>query len=192
VRNSLQDSHGNTPPAAAYAALTASSKLQHLDISYCALPAGMWQHMFPTGRQLSDLHSVVVGGVGGGGLPSTVSPAPEGSRLVSGCPGLQSLQMGVLQGSVELLAPLTGLSGLHTLRCNWGDATTEVVQAVCQLTGLREVDVEECERIREEGLLVQLTQLNQLTSLRLWPLLRFWPGRFKGQINLSGEVNTCQ
>jgi hypothetical protein len=43
------------PPAAAYAALTASSKLQHLDISRATMPAGAWQHVFPAGRQLPHL-----------------------------------------------------------------------------------------------------------------------------------------
>jgi hypothetical protein len=43
------------PPAAAYAALTASSKLQQLDISSCVLPAGVWQYVFPVGRQLPHL-----------------------------------------------------------------------------------------------------------------------------------------
>lgn len=31
-------------PAEAYSALTASSKLQHLDFSVCVLPTGAWQH----------------------------------------------------------------------------------------------------------------------------------------------------
>jgi hypothetical protein len=39
-------------PADAYAALTASSKLQHIEISECILPAGAWQHIFPHGKLL--------------------------------------------------------------------------------------------------------------------------------------------
>jgi hypothetical protein len=38
------------PPAAAFSALTASSKLHHLDVAYWALPAGAWKHVFPAGR----------------------------------------------------------------------------------------------------------------------------------------------
>lgn len=34
-----------SPPAAAFAAVTASSKLQHLDISRCTVPAGVWQYL---------------------------------------------------------------------------------------------------------------------------------------------------
>jgi hypothetical protein len=36
----------------AYNGLTASSKLQHLNIEGMVLPAGVWQHVFPAGRQL--------------------------------------------------------------------------------------------------------------------------------------------
>jgi hypothetical protein len=40
------------PPAAAYAALTACSKLHTLNLSDCVLPAVVWQHLFSAGRQL--------------------------------------------------------------------------------------------------------------------------------------------
>jgi hypothetical protein len=53
---------GGSPPAA-YAALTAGSKLQRLDIRYCTLPAGAWQHIFPAGRQLLHLQMLDLGGV---------------------------------------------------------------------------------------------------------------------------------
>lgn len=43
------------PPPEAYAALTASSTLRHLDITMCRMPAGAWQHILPTGRQLQHL-----------------------------------------------------------------------------------------------------------------------------------------
>jgi hypothetical protein len=42
-------------PAEAYSALTASSKLQHLEVSECILPAGAWQHMAPTGKLLQGI-----------------------------------------------------------------------------------------------------------------------------------------
>jgi hypothetical protein len=41
LHHSLLEGEDSTPPAAAYAALTASSKLQHLDIRECILPAGV-------------------------------------------------------------------------------------------------------------------------------------------------------
>jgi Ran GTPase-activating protein (RanGAP) involved in mRNA processing and transport len=51
------DADGNLP-ATAYSALTASSKLQHLDISNCVVPIGVWHHMFPVGKVLAHLHDL--------------------------------------------------------------------------------------------------------------------------------------
>jgi hypothetical protein len=160
--SSLQAVEGSNPPASAYAALTASSKLQHLDISGCTLPAGVWQHLFPTGKQLPHLQSLSI--TGAKQASGAYAQAPESSRLVSCCPGLDCLLMGLLQGSADLLAALTGLSRLQTLRCGWDEGTAEVVQAVYQLTGLRQLDVWGSALIWEEGSLLQLTQLKQLTS----------------------------
>jgi hypothetical protein len=42
----------------AFSALVASSKLQHLDMSTCCLPGCVWQHLFPAGWQLQQLHSI--------------------------------------------------------------------------------------------------------------------------------------
>ena len=42
MHHSLLEGEDSSPPASAYAALTASSKLQHLDIRECILPAGVW------------------------------------------------------------------------------------------------------------------------------------------------------
>jgi hypothetical protein len=178
---SLRAVERTNPPASAYAALTASSKLQHLDISSCTLPAGAWQHLFPTGRQLPSLQSLNIGGVM---QPSGAFAAPEGSCLVSCCPRLQSLQMRFLQCSAELLAPLQGLSGLQLLHMSCPDITAicRVLQAVCQLTGLRELGVWGPWRIKDEGSLLQLTQLRQLTMLHI-PM-----GHNGDAIHLSGEI----
>jgi hypothetical protein len=127
-----------TAPAAAYSALTASSKLKHLNVNRCMLPTGVWQHVFPAGRQLPHLQELDVG-------YCTVhtsedlaaAAAPEGSRLVSCCPALRSLQMQQLQYSAELLAPLTGLSGLHELYMRPANESPEGLEVVYQLTGLR-------------------------------------------------------
>jgi hypothetical protein len=100
-----------SPTAQAYSALTDSSQLQYLQLSE-ELPPGVWQHMFPAGRQLPHLRVLNVNHVR---LPTSPAPAPEGRRLVACCPGLQELYMWGLQYSTELLAPLTGLSSLHTL-----------------------------------------------------------------------------
>jgi hypothetical protein len=188
----LNLAHGLIPgfhddvPAAAYSALTASSNLQHLDISKCTLPAGVWQHVFPDGRQRPLLQSLNISS-----MQQALSPsgayfnyrtdsmlAPEGSRLVSCCPGLQSLNMlnllqsnGFLSSAFQL-APLQGLSGLHTLHLTAGGPRADgALKVVCQLTGLRELSLD-VSRTQAEGLL-QLTRLVQLTALTFW-------GRFNG------------
>jgi hypothetical protein len=179
--NCLLAVEGSNSPASAYAALTASSKLQHLDVCHCTLPAGVWQHVLPTGRQLPNLQSLSIRGAKQPG--SYVDLTPEGSRLVSCCPSLQSLQIGFLRCSAELLTPLQRLSGLQTLKCTCNHATAGGLQAVCQLTGLRELDVWSTAHIKEDGLLLQLTQLKQLTCLHH---LLLGSG---AEIELSGEVD---
>ena len=150
-------------PTAAYSALTASSKLQHLDISECVLPAGVWQHLFPADRRLPHLRVLDIGYVR---HPSGAAAAREGSRLVSCCPGLQSLWIPCsaqgLQYSSGLLAPLAGLSGLHELMLDPRGGSTEGLDEVCLLTQLKQLWLW---GHSEEGLLLQLTQLSQLTKL---------------------------
>jgi hypothetical protein len=81
--------HTSTAPAAAYSSLTASSKLQHLNISRCTLPAGVWQHLFPAGRQLPHLRTL---DLSHNKQPTgDTAPAPQVGPLVSCCPGLQRL-----------------------------------------------------------------------------------------------------
>jgi hypothetical protein len=152
-------------PAAAYSALTASSTLQHLDICLMALPAGAWQHMFPVGRQLAHLQYL--------NISSALNPegdwipAPECSSLVSCCPSLQELDLLIRpQCKPQLLAPLQGLTGLHTLHMGGDEITADEVQAAGQLTGLRELTLLTLNSITAEVLL-PLTELLQLTALRL-------------------------
>jgi hypothetical protein len=191
MSGSLQAVEGSTPPASACAALTASSKLQHLDICRCILPADVWQHVFPAGRQLPNLQSLNISGIK---QPSgSYAQTPEATRLVSCCPCLHSLRLGSRPCSAELLASLQGLSGLQVLQCGWGEGTAEGVQAVCQLTGLRELVVCGLECRQEEGSLLQLSLLQQLT------MLQYRSQRYKGfnsygvyyetdLINLSGGL----
>ena len=185
---SLQ-AQGTNPPASAYAALTASSKLQHLNISECRLPADVWQHLFPSSRLLPNLQAVDITMTQCvWQQPDRFPPFTECSRLVSCCPGLQSLKTGPLASSAALLAPLRRLSELRVLHCGWDDGATEVVQAVCQLTALRELGVRGKLSMEEEGWLLQLTQLRQLTKLCCWVT-----GGPAHEINLAGEVHalTC-
>jgi hypothetical protein len=124
LRGSL---HHRTEPgalqAAAYSVLTASSKLQHLDISGCTVAADLWQHVLPARRQLLQLRSLDISDVKQfdsdpqGQRALYHAAAPEVTRLVSCCPGLQSLSLLHLQGSsTELLGPLRQLSGLQQVK----------------------------------------------------------------------------
>jgi hypothetical protein len=158
-------------PAAAYSALTASSTLQHLNISSCRMPLGVWQHVFPAGRQLPQLRSVDISHVTrpAGGL----ALAPDGTRLVSCCPGLQSLDLKLLQCSTTQLGPMSMLSGLSALKLIITDWPGQgvITQCVGQLTGLRELTLSihmDIPGAAEAAGWLLLTQLRQLTSLHCW------------------------
>ena len=151
---------GDSSPAS-YSALTASSKLEDLDISWCKLPDGVWQHVFPAGRQLPQLRWLNLE------IPETQSnwpaEAPGNSSLVSCCPSLQDLNIEGLQCTTELLVALRGLSGLRCLRVDTGEGV-DALPADGPLTELRELFVA-CFSTSKEGLLLQPTQLKQLTGL---------------------------
>jgi hypothetical protein len=153
------------PPAAAFSALTASSKLQHLHLDKCTLPAGLWQHMFPTGRQLPSLQELTLCYCEE--QPSGQSaPGPEGRHLVSACPDLQQLQISGWQLSTELLTALQQLSRLQLLYYDVEDCAEgwKGLEAVAQLTNMKEFGVVSNSSIVEASLL-HLTQLKLLTSL---------------------------
>jgi hypothetical protein len=146
-------------PPAAYSALTASSKLQHLEFCDCALPADLWQHVLPAGRRLPHLRVLDVGYVT---YPTGPALAPEGSCLVSCCPGLQTLWMRELPYSAGLLAVLAKLSSLQELHLDPSGGPSKCLGEVCQLTKLRQLYLW---NYSGEALLAQLTQLRQLTKL---------------------------
>ena len=122
-----------------------------------------WQHLFPADRLalLPHLRELHIGGIRNHAGPAA---APDVSRLVSCCPGLQVLTMPHLQYSGELLAPLTGLASLQRLDLSPVAGSTEGLEVVCQLTGLRQLHLKDPRG--GEGLLFQLTQLKQLTKLQ--------------------------
>jgi hypothetical protein len=162
---SSQKASGPLPAAAAYSALTASSCLQRLDISGSCLPEGVWQHIFPAGRQLLHMRVLDISNVRhpGAGLEAYAA-APEGTCLVSCCPGLQILDVSRLQYDTEL-AGLQRLSSLERLTLGHAFFLRDELEVLCQLTGLRELTVL-VPSGAAEGPLLQLTQLRQLTSLR--------------------------
>ena len=162
VGSSFKAATDSKSSAAAYSALTASSKLQHLNLDDCQLPAGVWQHMFPAGKQLPHLRYLSTCWVKQ--PPGIPASAPDGSRLVSCCPGLQSLSFRGVEYSIELLATLQQLSGLHTLCLDVDEPVWERADAVGRLTGLRALGLYS-PRVRVTGLLMRLTHLKQLTDL---------------------------
>jgi hypothetical protein len=113
--------------------------------------------------------------------------APEGTRLVSCCPGLQSLNIEGLQYSRGLLGSLQGLNRLRVLCLKPAPGSSEEgwAQDMCQLTMLRDLHVEVVE---EEGLLLlQLTQLRQFTCLHYCSESLFVP---LGCHYFNGQVRT--
>jgi hypothetical protein len=151
---------GPSTPPAAFASLTASSQLQHLDYSDNTLPSAAWQYLCPPGRTLPQLQYLDISGFReADGSPSL----PNTSAIVRCCPGLQYLFTS-MPCSTAQLAALQRLTGLHTLAAGAGDGDDcEGVQALCQLTGLQELELTVASLA--EARLLQLTQLTQLTAL---------------------------
>jgi hypothetical protein len=126
---------------------------------------------FPASRQLPHLLTLELDKLFHPGVDSSAeaphgkcsAAAPESSCLVSCCPALQTLSMYDLQHSADPLATLQGLSGLHNLTLS-PSCAAEGFEGVCQLTGLRRLNLyENCRPT--VGLLLRLTQLRQLTHL---------------------------
>jgi hypothetical protein len=155
------ESAEDLPPAAAYSALTASSKLHHLWVEACTVPLGVWEHIFPAGMQLPHLRILDINveeilhyeSYPEDRLQDLPAAAPEGSRLASCCPGLQSLRLALpkeeeLPGGAEaLLLQLTQLQQLTHL-CLIHRRTWELVCKVgagvhttCSVTAFCAVDV---------------------------------------------------
>jgi hypothetical protein len=174
----LQSYGDRNTPATAYAALTASSKLVQLDLSGYTLPAAAWQHMFRAGRQLPHLQRLDMTSV-----TQRYAAVPDFSSLVSCCPGLQQLYMGGMQSDTELrwssaaavpepdansiLAPLQGLSGLHTLHLAPRKPVEKPLVELCQLTGLKQLHLDFPQSVwsLQRELAEYLTQMMQLTAL---------------------------
>jgi hypothetical protein len=146
----IMDTEEPYPVAAAFSALTASSKLQSLTISEClpAVPEGIWQHVFPTGRQLPHLTSLDISHPEDHDEDSSDDPedpyedsvaAPEPSNLVTCCPGLLSLNMLGLQCSTASLATLQELNELQQL-CLHIEAWHRVKE-LSVLTGLQHLEI---------------------------------------------------
>jgi hypothetical protein len=142
------------------------------------LPEGVWEHVFPTGRQLPHLtlldisHPEDHNGDSEESSDDSENPhevlvaAPDAEYLVRCCPGLLSLNMLGLRCSTESLTPLQELSALQQLCLHI--ETWRRVEELSGLANLRHLElfVDEDQWI-EKGLPLQLTALQQLTYLDL-------------------------
>ena len=144
-------------PAAAFSALTASSKLEFLDIQYTEPPEGALACLL--GRTLPQLQCLNLNGI--------CSTCPDGlnerelRQLVKACPHLRSLQCSLQPNACpNALLQLTALTAL-TLDC----VTVEVTECVLvKLTRLEELHIVPNSTIDDVGLL-RLTALTQLSQL---------------------------
>lgn len=143
----------------AFAAVTASSSLQYLDLGYGWYPSqGAWRSIF--WQQLTALTHL--------SLP--VWPklaASDVKRLALTCPELRYLDVqGALKTGVSLLA-LTKLTALTCTALDISGVRTEsAVRALARLTSLKELRVWQPSYISRLSRL-QLTALKQLRELRL-------------------------
>jgi hypothetical protein len=161
ILDSLYAGSDDTPPASGFSALTASSKLEFLSCGNCTMPADVWQHVFPAGRQLPHLEALDIWAVKTPAGGNTAAPV----NLVSCCPGFAGLGLKRLQCTTELLASLSRLSGLRVLHVSVAEAVRDATGCICQLTGLRDLGLFTCNAAYQEGLMLQLTELRQLTKL---------------------------
>jgi hypothetical protein len=100
--------------------------------------------MFPTGKQLPQLTSLVMHDIWQTSWDTQALAAPFGFQLVSCCPGLQHLDMRGLSKSAgtSMLTALQRLSDLRTLLISPAQGTERGgLVEVCKMTGLRQLDL---------------------------------------------------
>jgi len=154
------------PPSPAYAALTASSQLQVLELYQLNLPEGACQHMFAAGQQLPKLERLVIEW-----LPPDMRSGYDGmlcsediACLVSCCPNLRSLDLNVQPDAH--LADLPQLSALTALEVT--GTSEDAIKNIAGCTGLLKLSLASDSdwgiAIQQQWLL-PLTALRQLTGL---------------------------
>lgn len=133
-------------PSAAFSALTASSQLRVLHVELTRevpvpVPGpDVLQHMFPAGRRLAQLHTLVLGSAQQMNSQWVMPPA-DVARIAASCPALHTVSL------VDVLAPgggdslcallhLTSVSSLRVGGTAWDDRAAGVVARLTQLTRL--------------------------------------------------------
>lgn len=165
----------------AFACLTASSQLQVLHLlsfeitepyggSYI-LGSDELQHMFPDGRRLAQLHTLVLGasnhnyswGIAGADLP----------RIAASCPSLDTLSISHMLDARANLTPLLQFTTCRSLCVGGAVFNDRAAVLVAQLTQLTSLEWE-CTRDADLTIagLMQLTALTQLQQLKCTPPLK--------------------
>jgi hypothetical protein len=151
-----------------YSALTASSKLQELEISAGVVEGAAWAHVFPAGRQLSQLRMLSLGfGRDPDPLDSTAI-----ARLAICCPAVEYLVLTPAEdASLAPVRSLTALTHLHV-----GSVSPAVIRSdLAAMSQLQSLDVSvsgvAADGDASSGLqhLVPLTALTRLTHLSSSP-----------------------
>jgi hypothetical protein len=162
---------GPVLPAASFSALTASSNLHYINITKWVISMGAWKFMFPKGRQLRHLHTMIADAVRYHRSTDNSYPAdaPDGVLLASCCPRLAFLQMSGLayrsvhSNPLQGLHELRGLRELSLLNAQPDSLREQELDLVCQLTSLKVLRLGQGTAIGNK--LLRLTQLEQLTYL---------------------------
>jgi hypothetical protein len=167
-------------PAAAYAALTASSTLRELDLSFSLVPSEAWQYIFNGSTQtLTDLRSLSIHC-----CQAHMTDADVAS-IARCCPRVQELGLkGTLKPGLSLSA-LTELTALTKLSVNHV-SSDHAVGVLAELRGLEDLQMSVQSSIRASGLL-QLTSLKGLTRLRVESSPETWIATF-GMVLLENKV----
>lgn len=162
-------------PAAAYAALTANSCLEVLDLSSCTLPMGAWQQLFPDdgqqgheeARRLPHLHTAILAPSASWddfragelqlqlGFPQSLNAA-DLKRIVRSCPRLRLLCVRT-SGSLKPLLSLRHLRSLSVV-----GIYNKTVTRLAQLHGLEFLHVDGYVDLSCCRVLSTLTQLREL------------------------------
>jgi hypothetical protein len=177
-------------PAAAFAALTASSGLQELQLASVWWPDAAWPHMFAAGKKLSHLTSLSLHKL----FSSKEVQLPPHllQHIAAACPGLVELGMWLTpqqDGQLAQLQQLTALSKLRLL-CRSNTQASQIA-GLTGLKGLVDLTVESYNQpcsLTHQGL-VLLTALTQLTNFQATVNLPRQPWTSRLQLHIT--VSCC-
>lgn len=167
-------------PAVAYAALTASSRLRELDLSFSLVPSDAWQYIFSADTQtLPDLRSLSIH------CCQAHITDDDVASIAGCCPGVQELGLkGTLKPDLSL-SGLTGFTALTKLSVNHV-SSDRAIGVLAELRGLEDLQMSVQSSIRASGLL-QLTSLKALYRLRVESSPETWIATF-GMVLLENKV----